>query len=149
MGPTPEQLTDLARRNHPNANPELDAVLGLSPDDLGGAPIAARAGERITLRASWAVCAPEAAACSGAESYASFDPVTQTVRARREGMRLSWFATAGVLDEDHTGRDEADEATWSENAWTAPAATGLAHLWVVLRDDRGGVGWRAYTFDVR
>ena len=92
---------------------------------------------------------PEAAACSGAESYASFDPVTQTVRARREGMRLSWFATAGVLDEDHTGRDEADEATWSENAWTAPAATGLAHLWVVLRDDRGGVGWRAYTFDVR
>jgi hypothetical protein len=149
VGPTPDQLTDLARRSHPNTNPELDADVVLPADAGGGAPIPARAGERIPLRASWAACAPDATTCTGAESYASFDPATQAVRARREGLRLSWFTTAGLLDEDHTGRDEADEATWSDNAWTAPAGAGIAHLWVVLRDDRGGVGWRAYTFDVR
>ena len=34
------------------------------------------------------------------------------------------------------------------NAWTAPSDPGLVRLWVVLRDDRGGVGWAEYLIQV-
>ncbi len=151
VGPTPEQLTDLKKRTHPNVNPALDSVGDLRPDDAtgGGAANVVTAGQRVTLRAAWAACAPDATACTGAEAYASFDPATQTVQSRREAMRLSWFATSGALDEDHTGRDESDAAPFSENVWTAPTVPGPAHLWVVIRDDRGGVGWRGFVVDVR
>ena len=60
-----------------------------------------------------------------------------------------WFATAGTFDEDHTGREEGDVAPSTDNAWTAPSSAGQVHLWAVIRDDRGGVGWRSFTIDVR
>jgi hypothetical protein len=51
---------------------------------------------------------------------------------------VSWYATAGSLAEEHTGRAAGDPALDSSNSFVAG---GPAHLWVVLRDDRGGVGW--------
>jgi hypothetical protein len=149
VGPTPEQLADLKARTHLNVNPALDGVSALVPDDAPEAINVVRAGERVPLTARWATCASDAPACTGAEAYASYDVATQSVAARREAIRLSWFTTAGTFDEDHTGRAATDEATTSDNAWTAPAVAGPAHVWVVVRDDRGGVGWRGFAFDVR
>ncbi|MBX3189509.1 MAG: hypothetical protein KF819_20965 [Labilithrix sp.] len=83
--------------------------------------------------------------CGGAESYLAPDPDTRTVRERREGITVAWYATAGVFAEEQTGRTESDpDGVDTSNVWTAPSSPGLVRLWVVLRDDRGGVGWAEY-----
>jgi len=88
--------------------------------------------------------------CTGSEPYVSLDPAARAIVDRREAIRVSWFATDGEFEHDRTGRteEEADDAS-SENAWTAPAAIGDVHVWVVVRDDRGGVGFREATIDVQ
>ena len=59
----------------------------------------------------------------------------------REAIRVSWFATSGSFTNARTGRDPDELETFSENEWTAPTVAGDAHLWLVLRDSRGGVAW--------
>jgi hypothetical protein len=86
--------------------------------------------------------------CAGAERYVNLDLTTQTVVYQREGIDVAWFATGGSFDNDSTGRGGADDATTSDNGWTAPIATGPVHVWVVLSDDRHGVGWAGYALDV-
>src|SRR5262249_36183852 len=141
---TPDQLADLKQRNHPNVNPTLDGVAPFTADTFAISP-----GERIPLHATWAACSDGEASCTGSEHYASFAPSTQTVVGRTEAMRISWFATDGSFDEDRTGREEGDPAAFTDNTWFAPKRAGLVHLWVVLRDDRGGVGWRGFVIDVK
>jgi hypothetical protein len=86
--------------------------------------------------------------CAGAERYVNLDLTTENAVYQREGIHVSWYATAGTFDNDRTGRDGTDDATTSDNGWTAPEAPGPVHLWVVLRDDRYGVGWAGYAIDV-
>ena len=65
-------------------------------------------------------------------------------------MRVSWFATRGSFDTDHTGRVESEFAqTSSDNTWVAPAESGPVFMWVVLRDDRGGADWQTFRVDVQ
>ena len=40
-------------------------------------------------------------------------------------------------------------AAYSQNGWTPPTQKGPAHVWVVLHDDRGGVGWAGYSVQVQ
>jgi hypothetical protein len=63
-------------------------------------------------------------------------------------MRVSFFASAGSFRDDRVGRAEDEPEVAVENAWTAPAATGVAHLWFVLRDARGGVTFRGAAVQV-
>jgi hypothetical protein len=35
-------------------------------------------------------------------------------------------------------------ATTSDDTWQAPAAAQTTHVWIVLRDSRGGVDFGAY-----
>jgi hypothetical protein len=86
---------------------------------------------------------------SGAERYAAFDLGSQTVVVHHEAMDVAWYATGGSFDADGTGRTADDSEVTSDNVWTAPSASGLVHLWVVLRDDRGGTGWAEYALDIR
>jgi hypothetical protein len=117
----------------PNVNPKL---LPLTADvDLGSV----HASSHVALEAAWT---PDSA-----ESYVAFDPTSQAIVPRRESMRVSWFATDGRFDQDRTGRDESDTATTSDDGWAAPDAPGNIHLWIVLRDSRGGVDFASY--DVR
>ncbi len=147
----------------------------VSPEQEGepGAPGATvRPGEDVTWRVSWAscptadvcgdkvcgidedtaLCEADCAAprgCTGAEKYVFFDPEIREVRERREGVWVSWFATGGTFEYDRTGRDEeAANLPFTENLWTAPSEEGTFSLWVVLRDDRGGVGWERYRVRV-
>jgi hypothetical protein len=88
--------------------------------------------------------------CSGAEAYVSFDLSTRLLGARREAMRVSWYANGGALTDDRTGRSEEEASlTSSENTWTAPAQAGTVTLWVVIRDSRGGLNWKAYRVTVQ
>jgi hypothetical protein len=87
--------------------------------------------------------------CRGAERYVALDVATGALVDRREAVSVAWFATGGAFDADRTGRRADDFAAASDNTWRAPAAAGPVTLWVVLRDDRGGVGWKEYAVDVR
>ncbi len=155
-------LSSLALRHQGRAE-----LLELAPS--AASPLAVRPGEQVTLRASWAtcpltsecgdeICGPgETLAtcpadcttphgCQGSEPYAYFDPLARTVRERRESIRVSWFANDGSFEHDRTGRSESDAAvTYTDNNWTAPDTEGSTLLWVVIRDDRGGVGWGSYN----
>jgi len=136
----------------PNQNPTL-AQVTLAPD--GGAaaalspvtaampapaPASVTPGQKVTFEASWSAQA--------AETFPVYDIRTVTLVAQREALRVSWFATAGVFDHDVTGRDAEDPALSTANGWQAPATAGPVHLWLVLRDSRGGVDFGEFLLDV-
>ncbi len=141
-----------------NTNPTLSTLSRVDADGHavvvppdGSSPpagLTVSPGAHLTLRAEWPRCSG-AGACGGAETYLSIDPTSKQIVTRRESMVASWYATEGAFDEDRDGRDENDEATSVENGWTAPANPGAVHLWAVLRDARGGVGWGSYTIEVK
>jgi hypothetical protein len=150
-----EQYTD-------NENPAIDTLslvradgtrVTNPPDAPGAAAVAVKPGEDVTLRATWKACPTcagcQPAACTGAEQYVALDPATRALVTRREAIRVAWFATGGTLAEDSGGRAEGEADPPSlDNGWTAPARSGDVRLWLVVRDDRGGVGWQSYRVAV-
>lgn len=97
-------------------------------------------GQRVTLEASWNA--------DVAESFPVYDLRTATLTPQREALRVSWFATGGVFDHDVTGREAEDGALSTGNDWVAPEAGGPIHLWLVLRDSRGGVDFAELALEV-
>jgi hypothetical protein len=177
VGLTPKELIAYNEGYRPNENPEFSSIefkLKGSFTELEAtqAPTIPR-GSELRLRASWAECPtksrcgdsicgagedPSTCArdceaprgCTGAEAYVSFDPERREVRARREGIKLAWFASAGTFQEPRTGRSESEaDVNSTENTWRAPDTPGRVTLWLVLRDDRGGVGWLKREVEVR
>jgi len=127
-----------------NQNPHL---AGVTLDDGVNPPVrlmpAAVAhvghGQKVTLEADWTDTSPE--------SYPAFDVLTRTLKTHRESLVVSWYATSGVFAHDSTGRGEDETDLTTTNEWTAGPA-GLVHLWVVLRDSRGGTDFAAYDVEV-
>lgn len=148
-----EVAQEFRRRYLPNQNPALLEVRGsvgggafmplvregegVAPGRLGDVPAEAE----VVLEARWDGAA--------AEGYPVYDPTSRALVDRREALRVSWYATAGTLAHDRSGRGEDDPETTAENIWIAPRAAGLVYLWAVLRDSRGGVSWAAFVVDVR
>jgi hypothetical protein len=171
-GATQQQAAEFRRRYRANAAP---AIAGFGRADgrtlTSEEPLVAAPGEAVGLRVSWETC-PEgpvcgdglctldedaeacagdcagAPGCGGAETYLRFDPGALALTERREAIRVAWFATAGGFDATGTGRAADDREDSSDNVWTAPEEPGAATIWVVLRDDRGGVAWRAVPVTV-
>lgn len=172
---TLDQGVEYRSRYHANTHPAVDAVslvfdgqeTTLDPNQ----PLTVPAGSAIALRARWVDCPMESPCgdgfcgvketdkscpadcspnlgCSGSEAYLYFDPDRRVLREGREALRISWFVTGGTLARDRTGRTADDPATFTENTWTTPALGGSAFLWLVIRDERGGVGWNAFSFQV-
>ncbi len=130
---------DFNHRYTLNENPQPPTITissNAAPIDFGNIA----AGSRVTLRASWNA--------SDAESYVIYDAASVSVVPAREAMRVSWFATGGSFDSDRTGRDDNDPTTFAENAWAAPSS-GVVHLWLVLRDSRGGVAFTSADLTVK
>jgi hypothetical protein len=132
-------VTQFTAQYHINVNPKL-APLTATVSGAAASFTAIPAGARVTLTASWTA--------ADAESYAYYDPESQTVITKRESMRVAWYATDGSLDSESTGRAETDLATNTTDGWSAPTTTGTVHLWVVLRDSRGGVDFASYDANV-
>lgn len=178
-GSTGEQFQEYNERTKSNENPELSAVTVTSLADTEltpeGAPepLAVPGSKVLTLRASWPTCPNPAACgdgicspgeaiqdcpedctmpvgCGGSEPFAYLDPETHVLVDRHESMRVSWFATAGSFNSDHTGRGQDEfTITSSDNTWTAPKEPGTVFMWVVLRDDRGGAVWQSFKVNVQ
>ena len=177
-GAPPTVSVDFGHRYHPNENPSVDSLsivtgesAGATLHAAGGAANPVVAGAHLSLRVAWAscpttdachdgFCGPDETStscpadcatprgCTGAERFVAFDAETQALDDQRESIAVAWFATAGSFDSDRTGRGATDTVTTSDNGWTAPGAAGPLHLWVVLRDDRGGIGWAEYVLEV-
>lgn len=127
---------DFGLRYAANQNPELVSLTAFE----GGVPVALDAiprSARVTLRAAWTD--------GSAERYVAYDLASRTLGSRRETMRVSWFSTAGTFANDRTGRGEEELETFTENEWTAPDTSTTTHLFVVLRDARGGVAFTTRT----
>jgi hypothetical protein len=165
----------LQARYHLNDNPAVASLTAgastLSPDTTGKTNTVA-AGQSLTLEVAWPTCpqvdvcgdgicgADESLVscpadckvphgCAGAERYVNFDLGSQAVIDARESIQVSWYATTGAFDNDSTGRGSDDTAVTSDNNWQSPSQAGTAHLWVVLHDARGGIGWAGYTLQVQ
>jgi hypothetical protein len=175
-GSTGEQFEDFNKRTKPNTNPQLSLVTLDSAEltlDSASQPLSVAAAKKVTLHAGWPVCpatpscgddlcspgeavqdCPEDCTtpkgCGGSEPFAYLDPEKHALVSRHESMRVSWFATAGTFGNDHTGRAEADFALpSSDNTWAPPKEPGPVFIWVVLRDDRGGVDWQSFKVVVQ
>jgi hypothetical protein len=136
----------------PNQNPVLAqvtlAVAGGSPSvfpaivagmPAPAAPVVA-AGAQLTFEASWDA--------EVAETFPVYDIRSVALIPQREALRVSWFATGGTFDHDVTGRAEDDQALTTSNGWVAPTSAGSVHLWLVLRDSRGGVAFSELALEV-
>jgi hypothetical protein len=174
-GANEDSQAQLQARYHLNENP---AVAGLTANgsalavDGSGKTNTIASGQTIAFEVSWPTCplsdvcgdgicgADESLkscpadctkphGCAGAERYVNFDLESQGVVDARESMQVSWYATGGSFDNDSTGRVTGDTAVTSDNNWQAPSQAGTVHLWVVLNDARGGIGWAGYTLSVQ
>jgi hypothetical protein len=145
----------------------------LSTEDLGDSGLVVAGGAAVPFTANWSACPVQASCgdgfceggedatscpqdcttgkgCTGPESYVFYDLATRTLVDRREAMRVSWYSNAGSFTDDRTGRTEDESLlTTTTNTWTAPTTAGTFTLWVVLRDSRGGTGWKSYRVTVQ
>jgi hypothetical protein len=130
---------ELAKLYRPNVNPTLmplAATVDGAPVELDAVP----ADRTVALETGWG--------SRDAERYVMYDPSTGALLDRREALRISWFVTGGALRDDVTGRAEDDVATTTGTTWRSPPSAGPVHLWLVLRDSRGGVDFAAYDLVV-
>jgi len=172
-----DQAGDFAAQYRRNENPTLERLVSLDaagaatpvPDEPD--TLSVSVGQSIHLQASWAACPTSAVCgdaicgpledksscpadctapkgCTGAESYAWWNPGAGQLESRRESVRVSWFATAGRFANPVTGRDEDESDTTSENTWLAPTTPGPVRLWLVMRDARGGQSFRSFVITV-
>ena len=99
-----------------------------------GTPLALPIGGKLRFRASDAP--------GSSEMYTTFvgDPrelMTQTVT---EGVRFFWYASGGKLGVDVTGEERPDTTLdTTEYADSLSARAGLVDLWLVAREERGGI----------
>ena len=172
-GASSDDVIAFRQRYHANENPRLDVMtIGGVVVTPSSAPVPVTRGTRVRIHVGWpacpsvdgcgdAICGPDEtradcaadcgkpAGCMGAERYLYFDDEARQLVARRESMRVSWFASSGVFERDRTGRASEDPERSSDNEWDAPAVATTVRGWVVLRDDRGGVAWQGFVIDVR
>jgi hypothetical protein len=142
--PLPEAPTAasiaLAQGYQDNQNPTLLPLAAAA----GGAAISLDripAGGAVQLTTGWGA--------ADAETYLMYDPATAEVVTRREALSVSWFTTGGAFAAEVTGSAEDDPATTTATTWTAPGDPGVIHVWLVLRDSRGGVDYAAYDLTVQ
>ena len=155
-GVTRGQFTEFQTRYVRNVNPQIDAVEAVRDGeavalDAGGEALHVRAGEALTLRVWTVGCASDldaAARCGGAEPYLYFDLGSRSLVTRTERLSAAWFASAGSFRDSRTGLETAEDGSLSRNIWIAPVEPESVTLWVVLRDNRGGVTWQSYAIEI-
>ncbi len=133
-----------AAQHPPNQNPVIDALRAgeddLSPLAPGEAPATV-----VPRGAESPIEAPVSAASQESYSRPAASGETEVVSER---LVWTWFVEGGETEFQRTslidGVIPLEDA--QRNTWTPPSIedypSEVARLWVVVRDERGGVGWR-------
>lgn len=107
--------------------------------NANGVPI----GDALVASPAEELAVVAAVAADAVESRPAF-PFESGTAARSERLTFSWFADTGSWNKDRTSfiDGETTLADAASNPWTAPdVLPASATFAVVVRDDRGGVGW--------
>jgi hypothetical protein len=112
-------------------------------------------GSRLNLDSGPQTIAPgevvvfEAAFADGsAETFPVLNSTGDALVAQTESLHMAWFATSGSFEHDRTGVAGGEVANFTSNTWTAPGTATPVHLWLVLRDSRGGTDFKSYEIQV-
>ena len=147
-GVTRAVFEDYLDRYSLNTQPTIDRLERIdeaTPRPLGiDAPPTVDRAQSVELRLT--------TAAGASEPYVILNEDYAALLDRREALTVRWYVTDGRLDQGEQTREGTalDEAPASfEVQWTAPVDPGRVHGWAVLVDDRGGVVWTAFAFDVR
>jgi hypothetical protein len=134
-------VRDYRSRYRANTNPVIVEVIALAPGEVSAdaLPRSLPANAEVQLVVRWTG--------DSAETYPVFDPRSRALVDHREAIRASWFVSGGELGADRTGRTEDETETFATNVWTTPAV-GPAHLWVVVRDSRGGLVFDSFSIPI-
>ena len=128
-----EDARDYSMRYKANQNPELSGIevagTVLAPND--GMTYQVPKGAKLTLRMGWDP--------SARETYVLFDPVQRAIVERTEALDVSWYTNGGEFEHDRTTQDGADPIS-SNTLLLDPNVTQPISVWMILRDERGGVG---------
>ncbi len=134
-------VRDFGQRYVTNTNPVIASAIAQAPGEVDALelPRSLPASSPVALRVRWTD--------ASAETFPVFDPRTRALVDHREAMRVSWYVSDGELTSDRTGRTEDELDAFADNVWTTPPS-GPAHLWVVVRDSRGGVAFASFTIAI-
>jgi hypothetical protein len=134
-----------------NANPTIDSLSATLPDagELDLAEPAEGQEPEVTLPRKTDTTITAGIQASAAESYLGQAEEGEGSVQKRERLLITWFVESGDTKYEHTSFDDDDQPLDEavENRWeperTEDYAPATARLFVVVRDDRGGVGWRS------
>lgn len=126
----------------PNQNPRLAAV---KSND------AAIPASWVVNKESAQVLLPEAE--PGAKEPYVVRTFEGGTRELEEYLSYAFYVTAGELSHAQTGGEptavvvnkKVDDIT---SEWSTPLEPGTERVWVVVRDDRGGVGWQSFVAQI-
>ncbi|MDB4991129.1 MAG: hypothetical protein JWN04_6307, partial [Myxococcaceae bacterium] len=123
-----------------NQNPSIDSIelAGVSGAADGSARYQVARGTQIPLLIRWSAAAQE--------SYVLFDPIERAIVERTETLDVSWYTNGGEFSRDRTTQDPAQPSS-SNTLELDSDSTQPLMVWVVLRDERGGVGIGQLTLD--
>lgn len=166
-GATQDVAAELRRRYRTNEAPsivEVRATREGGATEIVTGTLATAPGERVEIEVAWAECpaldvcgdgicgvdelredcasdctAPRG--CGGAERYLRFDASSGSIVTQREAMRARWTTTSGRFETERNGRASEESATSLASTWVAPEVGAGGAIFVILRDERGGVGW--------
>lgn len=136
----------------PNQNPAITSV-AVARGSGAGLPFVPQDGVLI-LKAGEKVRLLPSLSQASFEPYQNIESALQDSRLEiietKEQPIISWFATTGELASERTA--EALTKTF-DNVFTAPdapplATGGMGSVWMVVRDLRGGTGWREVRIQV-
>jgi hypothetical protein len=138
----------------PNQNPELTSFAVEAREQNGQhgqKPVTLDSGAAAELAAGQHYDLTVKLAADAAEIYQPVPVPGQTqVPATREALTLTWFVDAGSTDHVRTTYAEGVESLHdaTRNSWSAPDKPEAVKLFVVVRDHRGGVDFRAGTIQL-
>jgi hypothetical protein len=114
-----------------NQNPPVSSILIQGQDVHTDPPLRLQLGQKVVVQPDFD---PDVA------SEVKICPVP--LECAREVLTFSWFATQKDFDHFHSGYSPSPPAERSDNVYTDQGSEpGAVFLWLVVRDDRGGVGW--------
>ncbi|MCK9464175.1 MAG: hypothetical protein M0R80_31530 [Proteobacteria bacterium] len=136
----------------PNANPAIGEIFAAPAADgadplVAGAPLEFEPQSALRAETLYDLGADVEDAASQLFTPAATDDDPDP-EPRRETLFMTWFVTGGETDSMRTGfiEDDADMDDLVHNGWRTPELVesgGEAQLFLVLQDERGGVGWTA------